>query len=79
MNQFGSPWYNKTMKNTSSTRLAPTTARCTVLSSRIGNPRTSKDRRYVTTTTAHRFANDKYGSQDVALRQAIESASPVRW
>lgn len=80
MNQFGSPWYNKTMKNTSSTRSShPATARCTVLASSVADPRKAPDRSFVSTHAATRFVNDRYGSQDVALRAALESASPVRW
>ncbi len=67
------------MKNTSSTRPAPATARCTALSSRITDPRQAGDRRLVGTHQATRFANDKYGAQDAALRVAFESACPVRW
>jgi len=67
------------MKNTSSTRPAPATARCTALSSRTTDPRQAKDRSFVSVHRATRFTNDKYGSQDAALRAAIESASPVRW
>ena len=68
------------MKNTSSTRTShPTTARCTVLASRTTDPRAAKDRSFVSTHASTRFVNDKYGSQDMALKQALESASPVRW